>query len=91
MNLGKQQLIGLPAFTQSNQSLGRVCDFELDSETQKIIRYHLKSERTIRGLLARELIIASEQVISIDREKMVVEDNVVKEKSQAFEPTAIAV
>ena len=91
MNLNKKYLINLPVFTQSEQTLGKICDFELDSETQKIIKYHVKSEKLIKELLAKELIISSEQVISIDKEKMVVEDSVTKEKKQAYEAEAIPV
>jgi len=91
MNLGKKELIGLPVFTQSNENLGKVCDFELDSATQKIFRYHVKSERIIKDILAKELIISTEQIVSVDKSKMVVEDNVAKEKKQAYEVGAVPV
>lgn len=89
MILAKKEIIGLPVFTQSNQYLGKICDFELDSATQKITKYHVKSEQLIKGILADKLIIASEQVFSIDKEKMVVLDSVKKAKSQAYEARAI--
>lgn len=91
MNLRKKDIIDLPVYTQSNQALGKIADFELDPETQKISKYYVKSERTIKELLAKELIISAEQVISIDKDKMIVEDNVTKEKKQAYEPEAVPV
>lgn len=79
MNLKKNELINLPVLTKSGQTLGRVSDFEIDSLSQKILKYYVKSNSLIKGLLARELMVAAEQVISITKEKMVVEDNLVKE------------
>lgn len=89
MILAKKEIIGLPVFTQSNQYLGKICDFELDTATQKIARYHVKSEQLIKGILADKLIIAVEQVFSIDREKMVVLDSVKREKNRAYEARPI--
>lgn len=91
MNLKTKDLIGLPVFTQSNQALGKICDFELDPTIQKITKYYVKSGKLIKELLAKELIISSEQVISIDKEKMIVEDNVKKEKSPVYEVPAVSV
>lgn len=91
MNLSKKDLIGLPVFTQSNQHLGKISDFEFEAEMQRIIKYHIKSEKLVKELLARELIINAERVISIDKEKMIVEDNVAKEKKQAYEVEALPV
>jgi len=91
MNLRKNDLIGLPVFTQSNQHLGKIFDFELDKQTQKITRYYIKSEQLIKEILAKKLVIAAEQVVSIDKEKMIVVDNVRKEKAQAYQAQAVPV
>ena len=80
MNLKRNDLIGLPVYTQSNQHLGRVSDFELESSSQLVVKYYIKSRDIIKELLEKELIISKEQVVFISKEKMVVEDNVVPEK-----------
>lgn len=80
MNLKRNDLIGLPVYTQSNQHLGKVSDFELESSSQLVVKYYIKSRDIIKELLEKELIISKEQVVFISKEKMVVEDNVVPEK-----------
>jgi len=79
MNLTKKILIGLPVYTQSDQHLGKVADFELDPTTQLIVRYHVKGGDLIKELLRSELIVSREQVIAISPQRMVVEDAVVAE------------
>ena len=74
MILSKHTLINLPVYTQSNQHLGRVCDFEVDSITQTVVRYHVKSGGLIKELLQKELIIGKEQVVSITTDQMTVDD-----------------
>lgn len=74
----KNDLIDLPVYTQSGEYLGRVVDFELDPATHTIFRYHVRSRDSIKDLLqARELVIASAQVISLNNEKMVVDDGAI--------------
>ncbi len=82
MRINQKKLIGLPAETQGGLLLGKIRDFEIDSETQNILRYTIKSRSLISKLLSEEvaeLIVGRNQVISISEEKMVVEDSVVKE------------
>ena len=79
MNLTKKILIGLPAFTQSGQHLGRVSDFEFDPVHHLIVRYHLKAGDIIKDLLQSELIVSREQVVSITAQKMTVEDAILAE------------
>ena len=80
MNLKKNDLIGLPVYTQSNQHLGKVSDFELETSSQLVVKYYIKSKDIIKELLEKELIINNKQVMFISKQKMVVEDNVVPEK-----------
>jgi len=85
MILKRGDLINLPVYTRSNQHLGRVADFEVDSSTQQIVRYQVKSGGIISDLLNEELLISREQVVSITAEKMVVEDAVVPYTEQKKE------
>ncbi len=68
-------LTNLPVYTQGGQYLGRIDSFEVDIDTNTITCYHVRTG-LIRGLWHQQLIIHQSQVISISKEKMVVEDNV---------------
>jgi len=78
-----QNLSNLPVETKSGQSLGMIVGVDIDSETFEVKLFHVKSRGLIKGLLNNELMIAKEQVISIDNERMVVFDAVVREKKTA--------
>lgn len=78
MTLNKEKLIGLSVFTQAGEALGKISDFEMEPQSQKIIRYYVASKDLIKEIFNKELIVSSSQVISITAEKMVVEDNIVK-------------
>lgn len=73
-------LINLPVYTQSGHHLGRIDSFEVDIDNHTITNYHVKTG-LIKGIWHQQLVIAQSQVISISKEKMVVEDNVKKEKA----------
>lgn len=76
-----QNLINLPVETESGNSLGHVSGVDVDIESHSIKNYRVKSKGIIKGLLNDELLISPAQVISIDRDKMVVYDSAVSEKS----------
>ncbi|MBU1164597.1 PRC-barrel domain-containing protein [Patescibacteria group bacterium] len=78
MVLENQDLINLPVQTKSGDNLGRINHFEID-QNQHIVRYFVKSG-LIQGLWKDQLIIHRDQVISINKEKMVVDDNVMAVK-----------
>jgi len=80
MNLKKNQLINLPVFTRSGDRLGHIVDFELNTELQEVVKYHVRGKNIIKELIEKDLIISAGQVISLDDRKMVVEDLVQKAK-----------
>lgn len=88
MVLENQDLINLPVYTKSGQNLGRINHFEIEEDSQTIIRYYVKSG-LIQGLWKKQLIIQRSQVISINKEKMVVEDSV-KQAEQEAEAVKLA-
>lgn len=71
-------LLKLPVETKSGAPLGRVAGFEFDAEGQAILRYRVRPRGLAAGMLKKPLLVAREQVLSIDAEKMVVDDNVEK-------------
>ncbi len=82
--ISSKDLLGLPVYTQSGHSLGKVSGLELDKESQKIINYQIKPSSIIKELLSHEheLIVSVERVIEITAKKMIVEDLVLKEKEE---------
>ncbi|OGY51633.1 MAG: hypothetical protein A3J59_04940 [Candidatus Buchananbacteria bacterium RIFCSPHIGHO2_02_FULL_56_16] len=78
MRISSSDLINLPVETQSSAHLGRVSSFDLDLDGHKVVRYYVKTG-LIKGLWHQQLLIDPIQVISISKEKMVVEDNLAAE------------
>lgn len=76
------QLKNLLVYTQSGIKLGRIIDLEIDAESQSIIHY-LVQRRLFAGRFQKPLLIHRSQVISVSREKMIVEDLV--SQSAAFQ------
>lgn len=83
MNLTSKQLLGLPVETQSGQHLGRVHDFMLDPTHQTIVQYSVRAGVLPKELFGRELLVASEQVVLLTEEKMVVDDLTIGEVETA--------
>lgn len=75
-----KELINLPVETKSGHKIGRLADFEVDDINQKITTYFVKSHNPIKGLFKDELIISNSQVISLDKEKMIVDDNAISQE-----------
>ena len=85
-----KDLKSLPVYTKSGFFLGKIKEAEVDSETQQITKYFVRSGNPLKNVLAEELIISANQVISLSKEKMVVDDNVsrVSEGALVKEPAA---
>lgn len=83
MRLSQSQLNNLPVYTKSQDFLGRISGFELDTVNHRIINYKIGSSSLLRSLLGGEqqLVVSVNDVISISEEKMVVDDAVIKEDS----------
>lgn len=82
MLLNHKILVGLPVETKSGLLLGKIKGFEIDSETHVVRQYIVKSHNLIGKILSEEsgeLVIGKDQVLEISKNKMVVEDGVVKE------------
>jgi hypothetical protein len=73
MIITAKQLLQLPVWTQSGIRLGRVVGFGYEAETQTVLRYEVR-----RSLFGAPFLVGRDQVVSLDTEKMVVEDAVVR-------------
>lgn len=72
----KVELQKMRVETKSGIFLGNIKNIILDTESQTILQYE------VGNLLSKKYLINQEQVVSIDNEKMVVDDNVVKIESK---------
>lgn len=79
MRLQARDLHHLPVETARGIAVGRLIDWEIDTETQAIRTYHVQSKTRVPGLYGNTLLIDRQQVISITNEKMVVDDLAVTE------------
>ena len=84
MKIHSSDLINLSVYTQSGQHLGRIDSFDVDIDTHTVTHYYVKTG-LIKGLWYQQLIIAQSQVITITKDKMIVEDNVGKEPAAELE------
>jgi len=80
MLINQKQLKNLEVKTQAGQNLGQVVDFELETDTGKIMKYHVKSKSSITVLFKNKLIINHDQIISFNDKEIIVEDNAIKEE-----------
>ena len=81
MILSNENLLNLPVYTKSNQHLGQIHDFGIDSDTQTIFQYHVRGSNIIKNIIQNnELLIHHSQVIEITKEKMIVDDNLETEQ-----------
>lgn len=87
MLITAKNLLHLLVFTKSQDYLGKIVDFEVEVDSQLIIKYYVKGSGLMKflGGSKLELIISHTQVISITAERMIVEDNVIREKEEEKE------
>ena len=89
MLISSEKLLNLPVQTQSGQDLGQVSSFDIDTDTQAILKYHVKSSNPITNIIKqKELLITSSQVIEITSEKMIVDDNLIPQTTPAPQPAS---
>ena len=75
----KKNLLGLPVETKSGMNLGKLMDVELDVDSHLALNYHVQASQILPGFLSKKIIVGRHQVVAITAEKIVVEDNIVKE------------
>jgi len=78
-----KQIIGLDVITESGELLGSVVDLIINSDTQEIEQYEIKTS-LVKKFLGQNLLISRQQVISINTDKITVVDSIIK--SAKFQP-----
>lgn len=81
MSLNHKELIQLAVYTKSGSHLGTVTGFELDELSQRITKYIVKTKHGITGIFQQQLYVSRDQVISLTREKMIVDDLAASEQA----------
>ena len=74
MLISSKNLIGLKVETKSGWQLGHVRDFDVDSETLEIKKLYVRPSGIVKGLVGGDLVISKNSIISINEEKIIVED-----------------
>ena len=74
--LEDHQVLKLSVETKSGVLLGRVVGFELEAETQSVLRWRVRPKGLAARMLKQPLVVSREQVVSIDATTMIVDDNV---------------
>lgn len=80
----------MPVYTEGSVHLGKVAGFEMDSETGKVLTFYVKTG-LIKDLLSHQLTVNFSQIISIDKEKMIVNETVKKIPAASFKSAELSV
>ena len=68
----------LPVKTESGRALGHVVDVTVDPATHSVTAYHVKISRLVPNVVQSPLIIHYTQVVSFDKNGMIVDDAVTR-------------
>jgi len=82
MAINHRKIINLPVFTKSKTRVGYITGFDVDELEQRIVSYYVKTHQGLVSIFDKELLISPRQVISIDKEKMIVDDATVKASAE---------
>ena len=77
MLINLHNLTHIPVVTESGEKLGRVYDINFDIDTQCVKSYVVK-----KHMLSTPKLIKPEQVLSISKDKIIVEDALIKDKEK---------
>lgn len=79
MYINYQQLIRLPVITKSGEKLGYVHDVEIDIKEHFVRKYLV-----VHGIVSRDtFLITPAQIIEINKDNIVVEDNILKVEAES--------
>ncbi|MFH2062895.1 MAG: PRC-barrel domain-containing protein [bacterium] len=73
------QLHGLPAVTESGQTVGKLSGLVVDTASHDVVQYAVRKSGALSKLLPRELLVSRGQVVSLDDRQLVVRDSVAEE------------
>ncbi|MDP3965037.1 MAG: PRC-barrel domain-containing protein [bacterium] len=79
MTVNSKQLGNLPVETESGTRIGYIHHFEIDELEQRVAHYVVKPHPGIAGVFDKDFVVAVSQVVSLTKEKLVVDDLFVSE------------
>lgn len=80
----------LPVRTESGQHLGEVVDVSIEPRTHQITHYHVKPSRLVPDVVWSPLLIHYSQVVSIDRDGLVVDETTARQAQATPRPQPTA-
>lgn len=83
MQFREKDLRGVPVFTKSGDKIGKLAGFLIDTDQHIVAQYIVARSRVLSRLLPEELSVRPSQVLSLDAEKMVVDDMVIMVEAAA--------
>jgi len=74
MRLRDDEIIGIRVETNAGRYVGRIAGFVVDAESGFIVQYRVRPKGIVAACFpnVRELLIAHDQVVSIDAKRMVI-------------------
>ena len=77
MRVSDDQLRDLPVETSTGRRIGKLVGFVIDTETGFVVQYRVRPKGILAACVpsARELLIAHDQVVSLDARRMVVHED----------------
>jgi len=78
MFIKAKEIINNKVINRSGYYLGRVVDFDVSVSEQVVIRYYVQGN--LLGFFKKPLIINSNQVIEIKKDRIIVEDALIQKK-----------
>ena len=81
MKINNKQLKNLPVITESNQELGNLESFNIDTDSQSILEYNIKPTNIVKELIQGDLTISRGQIIDIGPDKIIIKDSFSKQES----------
>lgn len=69
-----KHLLGLSVETKSGEHIGRIHAVLMDVESQTVAQYEVRRPGILKEFLAPDLLVHRNQVLSLTKEKMVVDD-----------------
>ncbi|MFA6392071.1 MAG: PRC-barrel domain-containing protein [Patescibacteria group bacterium] len=84
MKISSKKLLHLPVFTESGEELGKISELIINIETHGVDQYIVRGSNLIEEFFSKDLIVNRTQVISIDQNRMTVDDSISKDKEKLF-------
>ena len=73
--ISDKELKNLPVIGKSGAAIGRVVGYELDVDAQNIVNYIVKAKQSVKGIFKNSLIISRDQVIEVNKTRMLIDDS----------------